>query len=279
MPAAEAAARLSDAVRALSVDAERARPGQIHVADYRAGRISGRPHTFCSDSTMRGIRARPSRIRCCSTRSAGRSTSFSRRSRCPCIASVPGNTALPPSEVRRAPARRTHRRAIRAGTCAASISRASHSPPRSFWTSIVRAPAVPESDYSTLLEAIPEAAGISTGVAAALARPSGALAARGGRPRRSGRSRGASGARRVPSMLGRRPPGGGGARLRGVHDLGPAGCAPGTPELDPRSSGEPQSASRLETLAQCPYRYCSSMSFVSNHPRSSSATRPSGSTP
>jgi ATP-dependent helicase/nuclease subunit B len=29
----------------------------------------------------------------------------------------------------------------------------------------------------------------------------------------------------------------------------------GTPELDPRASGEPQSASRLEMLAQCPFRY------------------------
>ena len=29
----------------------------------------------------------------------------------------------------------------------------------------------------------------------------------------------------------------------------------GTPELDPRTSGQPQSASRMETLAQCPFRY------------------------
>ncbi|HWZ84818.1 MAG TPA: hypothetical protein VN032_01370, partial [Thermoanaerobaculia bacterium] len=46
LPPAEAAERLADAVRALAVGADRPRPGRLHVADYRAGGYSGRPHTF-----------------------------------------------------------------------------------------------------------------------------------------------------------------------------------------------------------------------------------------
>ena len=43
---AEAAARLADAVRGLSVESDRARPGRIHVTDVGSGGYSGRRHAF-----------------------------------------------------------------------------------------------------------------------------------------------------------------------------------------------------------------------------------------
>lgn len=42
----DAVARLADAVRNLSVASDRPRPGRLHVAHFRSGGFSGRPHTF-----------------------------------------------------------------------------------------------------------------------------------------------------------------------------------------------------------------------------------------
>ena len=61
LPPQDAAARLSDAVRALSIEADRARPGGIHIADYRAGDSRAARTPSSSASTRRGIRARTSR--------------------------------------------------------------------------------------------------------------------------------------------------------------------------------------------------------------------------
>ncbi|HEY6099422.1 MAG TPA: PD-(D/E)XK nuclease family protein [Anaeromyxobacter sp.] len=46
VPRASAAARLAEAVRSLHVTPERPRPGRIHFADFRSGGFSGRRHTF-----------------------------------------------------------------------------------------------------------------------------------------------------------------------------------------------------------------------------------------
>ncbi|HSS44205.1 MAG TPA: hypothetical protein VLO07_02600, partial [Thermoanaerobaculia bacterium] len=46
LPVVEAVGRLRDAVQTLHVDADRPRPGSLHVADYHAGGFSGRRHTY-----------------------------------------------------------------------------------------------------------------------------------------------------------------------------------------------------------------------------------------
>ena len=46
LPVAQAATRLTDAVRSLHVAADRPRPGRLHLGDYRSGGYSGRSHTF-----------------------------------------------------------------------------------------------------------------------------------------------------------------------------------------------------------------------------------------
>jgi len=46
LASAEGVGRLSEAVRALHVAADRPRPGRLHVADYRSGGWSGRANTF-----------------------------------------------------------------------------------------------------------------------------------------------------------------------------------------------------------------------------------------
>ncbi len=46
MPPREAAERLAAAVAELAAAPDRSRPGRLHVADYRSGGYSGRPHTF-----------------------------------------------------------------------------------------------------------------------------------------------------------------------------------------------------------------------------------------
>ena len=136
---AEAAARLADAVRGLSVESDRARPGRIHVTDVGSGGLL-RPPARLPRRTRRGdaTRARTSRIRSSSTRSAARSTGRSRPPRSLCSGTGPRDAgrALEACVARFAGERR--RSATRAGSCAASTSRASSSRPRSSSRSTAR---------------------------------------------------------------------------------------------------------------------------------------------
>jgi len=253
MPAAEAAARLSDAVRALSVEADRARPGRIHVADYRAGGFSGRPHTFLLgldearhpgadledpvllDAERRQINLLLAPLALPLYRERPRESALALQK---CVARLPGGlTASYPSWNLR------------------SLDQQSEQFPSPFFLDLYRAcSGRPEADYSTLLEAFPEAAGFFPGVGAALDETEWWLS----RLEAAGPA-GAAGAAatRVFDVYPHLGEGRRAEQARASEDftIWDGWVRAGTPELDPRSSGEPQSASRLETLAQCPYRY------------------------
>jgi ATP-dependent helicase/nuclease subunit B len=252
-PPSEAAARLSDAVRALSIEADRARPGRVHVADYRAGGFSGRPHTFLLgldearhpgadledpvllDAERRQINLLLAPLALPLYRDRPRESA---RALQKCVGRLSGElTASYPSWNIR------------------SLDQQSEQFPSSFFLDLYRARSGrPEADYSALREAMPDAAGFLPDTAAALdetewwlsrlssAVPAGAAGA---------------GASRVLDVYPHLAEGRRAEQARESEDftIWDGWVRGGTPELDPRTSGEPQSASRLETLAQCPYKY------------------------
>jgi ATP-dependent helicase/nuclease subunit B len=249
----EAAARLSDAVRALSIDADRARPGRVHVADYRAGGFSGRSHTFLLglddarhpgadledpvllDAERRQINRLLAPIALPLYRDRPRESA---RALSKCVARLQGNLTASYSSWN-----------LR------SLDQQSEQFPSPFFLELYRARSGrPEADYSTLLGALPEAAGFLPGIGAALDETEWWLS----RLEAAGPA-GAAGAA-APGVLevyphlaeGRRAEE---ARASEEFTVWDGWVQPGTPELDPRTSGEPQSASRLETLAQCPFKY------------------------
>ncbi|HEY1434938.1 MAG TPA: PD-(D/E)XK nuclease family protein, partial [Thermoanaerobaculia bacterium] len=253
LPAAEAAARLADAVRALSIDADRPRPGHVHVAEFRSGGFSGRRHTYLIgldearhpgadledpvllDAERRGINRILAPLALPLYRERPRESA---RALEQCVARIPGKLTASYSSWN-----------LR------SLDQQSEQFPSPFFLELYRARAGDASaDFSTLLEAMPEAAGFLPGVEKALdetewwlsrldaagpAATAGAAApiVRAFYPHLSDGHR-AEAARRGADFT--------------IYD---GWVSAGTPELDPRLSGEPQSASRLEMLAQCPFRY------------------------
>ena len=253
LPPSDAAARLSDAVRALSIEAERARPGRLHVAGYRAGGFSGRPHTFLAgldearhpgadledpvllDAERRQINLLLAPLALPLYRDRPRESA---RALQKCVARLPGGlTASYPSWNIR------------------SLDQQSEQFPSPFFLDLYRARSGrPEADYSTLLGALPEAAGFFPGVGAALDETEWWLSrlASAGPAGAAGK-----GAPRVLEVYPHLAEGRQAEQARASEDftIWDGWIRSGTPELDPRASGEPQSASRLETLAQCPYKY------------------------
>ena len=256
LPPAEAAARLSDAVRALSIDADRPRPGRVHVAEYRAGGFSGRPHTYLlglDEARHPGADLEDPVLLDAERRQHQPHPRAARAAALP--GASPRVGAGPPGSASRAllgradgellelePAQpRPAERAIPVAVLPGSLPRP--------------APASPEADYSDLLDALPRGRGVSSRRRRRSRRDRVvALAARGGRPVRRGRrgraSRLATSIRTSRTDIARRKP-----RASEEFTIYDGWVRGGTPELDPRASGEPQSASRLETLAQCPFRY------------------------
>jgi ATP-dependent helicase/nuclease subunit B len=250
LPPPEAATRLADAVRALSIEADRARPGRIHVAEYRAGGFSGRAHTFLLgldearhpgadledpvllDAERRQINRLLAPIALPLYRERPRESARALES---CVGRLPGGLTASYSSWK-----------LR------SLDQQSELFPSPFFLDLYRARAArPEADYSALLEALPEAAGFLPPPGAALDETEWWLS-------RLGESPGAGAA--VPRVLEIHPHLADGRRAEEARDseeftIWDGWVCSGTPELDPRSSGEPQSASRLETLAQCPFKY------------------------
>jgi RecB family exonuclease len=250
---AEGAERLADAVRALAIDADRPRPGRVHVARLEAGGFSGRRHTYLLgldeskhpgadledpvllDSERRGINRALAPLALPLYRDR---PSESARALASCVARLSGALTASYSSWN-----------LR------SLDQQSEQFPSPFFLELHRARSgKPEADYSALLAALPDAAGFLPGVDAALDDTEwwlSRLAAAG-----SAADAGAA----APVVRAFYPHLVDGHRAEAARDsedftIYDGWVRAGTPGLDPRTSGEPQSASRLETLAQCPFRY------------------------
>ena len=253
LPPQDAAARLSDAVRTLSIEADRARPGRIHVADYRAGGFSGRPHTFLlglDDARHPGADLEDPVL-----------LDAERRQ----INALLAPLALPLYRDRPRESARALEKCVGrvAGSLTASYSswnlrsldQQSEKFPSPFFLDLHRAASRrPDADYSALLAALPEAAGFVPGIRSALDETDWWLSRLEAAGPAASAGAAASRVLEVYSHLadGRRAED---ARESDDFTIWDGWVRTGTPELDPRSSGEPQSASRLETLAQCPFKY------------------------
>jgi len=249
----EAAERLADAVRALAVGADRPRPGRLHVADYRAGGHSGRPHTFLLgldearhpgtdledpvllDDERRHINRILAPAALALHRDRPRDAALALKA---CVARL---AAAPTASYSSWKLR--------------SLDQQSELFPSPFFLDLYReSSGRKDADYSALLEALPQAAGFAPGVDSALDDTEWWLS----RLRAAGPSAAAGAAAAVvrafsPHLVeGHRAEM---ARASEQFTIWDGWVKAGTPELDPRVSGKPQSASRLEALAQCPFRY------------------------
>ena len=222
LPPAEAAARLSDAVRALSIDADRPRPGRVHVAEYRSGGFSGRAHTYLLgldearhpgadledpvllDAERRSINRILAPLALPLYRDRPRESARALRA---CVARVSGDLTASYSSWN-----------LR------SLDQQSEQFPSPFFLDLYRVRAgAPQADYSDLVAALPEPAGFLPGVDAALDETEWWLS----RLSAAGPAAAAGAAAPLvrallPAPRGR-PTGRGGAGLRGVHDLGRLG--------------------------------------------------------
>jgi RecB family exonuclease len=252
LPPAEAAARIADAVRSLSVESDRARPGRIHVSDVAAGGFSGRRHVFLLgldevrhpgadledpvllDAERHTINRALSHAALALYRDRPRDAT---RALAACLARLPGEVTVGYSNWK-----------LR------SLDQQSEQFPSPFFLDVYRAASRrPDADYTELLAALPRAAGFAPGPDAALDETEWWLSTLA----RSGRVGGGAAAGAVARLY---PHLGDGrtaedARASDAFTVYDGWVRSGTPELDPRESGDPQSASRLEMLAACPFRY------------------------
>jgi RecB family exonuclease len=249
----EGAERLADAVRVLSIDADRPRPGRVHVAELKVGGFSGRQHTYLMgldearhpgadledpvllDAERRGINRALAPLALPLYRDRPRESA---RALEECVARLSGELTASYSSWN-----------LR------SLDQQSEQFPSPFFLDLYRVRSgAPEADYSALLAALPEAAGFLPGVDSALDDTEWWLS----RLFAAGPAAAAGAAAPIvrafyPHLLdGHRAEVARDSEEFTVYD---GWVRSGTPELDPRASGEPQSASRLETLAQCPFRY------------------------
>ncbi|MEP6994542.1 MAG: PD-(D/E)XK nuclease family protein [Acidobacteriota bacterium] len=253
LPPADGAARLADAVRVLSIDADRPRPGRVHVADYQSGAFSGRAHTFLLgldearhpgadledpvllDAERRHINRILAPLALPLHRDRPRETARALQS---CVARVGGALTASYSSWN-----------VR------SLDQQSELFPSPFFLDLHRVRAgAPQADYTALLAALPPPEGYLPGVDSALDETEWWLS------RLAAAGTAATAAAAAPLVRAFYPHLGDGHRAEQARDseeftIYDGWVRGGTPELDPRGSGEPQSASRLETLAQCPFRY------------------------
>lgn len=253
LPPSEAAARLADAVRALSIDADRPRPGRLHVAEFRSGGFSGRRHTYLVgldesrhpgadledpvllDAERRGINRILAPLALALYRDRPRESA---RALEQCVARISGALTASYSSWN-----------LR------SLDQQSEQFPSPFFLELHRARSGDASaDYTALSAALPEAAGFLPGVESALDETEWWLS------RLDAAGPAAAAGAAAPIVRAFYPHLADGHRAELARDsseftIYDGWVSAGTPELDPRVSGEPQSASRLETLAQCPFRY------------------------
>jgi RecB family exonuclease len=249
----EVAGRLVDAVRALSVDTERPRPGRVHFAEFRSGGFSGRRHTFLLgldearhpgadledpvllDNERRSINESLAPASLALHRDRPRDTS---RALHGAVARLRGEVAAsyPSFDLRR-------------------LDQPGELFPSAFFLEMYRSrEGNPEADYTRLLSALPPPAGFLPGTSTALDDSEWWLS-------RIHEAEGSAARAAVAEAVRREYPHlADGDRAEAARDSADFtefdGWIPeGTPELDPRISGQPQAASRLERLAECPFRY------------------------
>ncbi|HSD72964.1 MAG TPA: PD-(D/E)XK nuclease family protein, partial [Thermoanaerobaculia bacterium] len=244
---AQAASRLSDAVRGLYVAADRPRPGRLHFGDYRSGGYSGRSKTFfvgldsrrhpgsglqdpvLLDDERRGINAavRPRELAMRGGRPAEKALAL--RS---CIARVRGEIAV-------------------SFPCWDLLEAREQFPASTYLDVFRLTSGDPTADYSDADRALPPPAGFLTDASRALDETEWWLSRMQEPPLAGGR--GATAVRAAYPWLAD------GFTAEEARDgetftvwdglvRNPAG-------LDPRTSGRPTSCSRIQDLARCPYSY------------------------
>ena len=246
---AEAVARLRDAVARLAIASDRPRPGKVHAALYRAGGFSGRRHTFflgldegrlpgrdledpvLLDDERRRINEAADADLLALGRERPREAAAAFWA---CLGRVRGRVWASYSSFD-----------LR------SLSQAGEPAPSPVFLELFRARSRnPEADYSDLAAALPRAEGFAPAPDAALDDTEWWL-----------------------SRLRAEPQGGLGGDVRSIYPWLEDGwqaeqarasaeftvwdgyVRSGTPELDPRSGGEPFSPSRVQNLAACPFSY------------------------
>ncbi|HTD52841.1 MAG TPA: PD-(D/E)XK nuclease family protein, partial [Thermoanaerobaculia bacterium] len=246
LPIAEATRRLIDAVRDLHVDSDRPRPGALHVADYRSGGYSGRRRTFILglddrrhpgsglqdpvllDEERRDINetVRPHALAIRGDRPTENTSALQA-----CLARLSGEVAV--------------------GFSCWNLLQGSDQFPAPFFLEAYREiTRHPTADYTELLESLPPPAGFLPDPADSLDETEWMLARLRDFP---GGAAAASARAAYPWLAD-----GKAARAERESDrfsaydgmIGPVGD-----ELDPRATLEPISASRIQTLARCPYAY------------------------
>lgn len=243
----DAVERLSDAVRALHIAADRPRPGHLHLADYRSGGFSGRSHTFLVgldarrhpgsglqdpvllDEERRGINAavRPLELAMRGSRPAENALALKS-----CLARLRGQ--------------------ITASYAGWDLLEGREQFPAAFFLETYRESSrAPNADYSDLGKGLAAPAGFLTEAKRALDDSEWWLAKVQGSPVPAGEE--AASVRAAYPWLDD------GFTAESARDSAeftlwdglirdPAG-------LDPRTSGKPTSCSRIEDLARCPYSY------------------------
>ncbi|HEY2798460.1 MAG TPA: PD-(D/E)XK nuclease family protein [Thermoanaerobaculia bacterium] len=250
----EAAERLADAVRGLSVESDRARPGRVHVTDVSAGGFSGRRHAFLLgldegrhpgadledpvllDAERRAINRALAPAALPLFRDRPREAS---RALGACMARFGGNVTVSYSSWK-----------LR------SLDQQSEQFPSPFFLAVYReASGNARADYTDLAAALPEVAGFAPAAlgTAALDESEWWLA-------QLTRARGTTGGAAADAVAALHPHLEDGrraeeARASDAFTVYDGWVRGGTPELDPRLGGDPQSASRLQLLAACPFRY------------------------
>jgi ATP-dependent helicase/nuclease subunit B len=245
LPVAEAARRLTGAVRDLHVDSGRPRPGTLHVADYRSGGYSGRRQTFVLglderrhpgsglqdpvllDDERRDINetVRPHALAIHGDRPTENTLALRA-----CVARLNGDVTF--------------------GFSCWNLAQASEQFPAPFLLDAHREIAGnPTADYTELLEALAPPAGFLPSPEDALDEMEWALS----------RLRSFPGGAAADSVRAAYPwlRDGKIASIERASDrftVYDGGIGP-VPELDPRITQEPISCSRIQTLARCPYAY------------------------
>jgi RecB family exonuclease len=253
LPTGEAVGRLRDAVRDLQVAADRPRPGFLHIAHYRSGGFSGRRQTF-----LLGLDA---------ARHPGRDLEDpvlldQERQQINRVLS-PASLALHRDRPREAVTALEACLARLRGQLTASfscwnvrgLSQQGEQFPSPFFLGLYRERSGHrQADYSALLAAIPGASGFIPGEGRALDETEWWLS----RVRRAGPASAGGGA--APIVRACYPHLSDGHKAEQEREsseftIYDGWVRSGTPELDPRTEGKPQSSSRIETLARCPFMY------------------------
>ncbi|HKA37874.1 MAG TPA: PD-(D/E)XK nuclease family protein [Thermoanaerobaculia bacterium] len=247
LTAAEAVERLRDAVARLAIAPDRPRPGKMHAAHYRAGGFSGRRRTFLVgldearlpgrdledpvllDDERRRINEAADEDLLALGRERPREASASFWG---CLGRLRGSVAASYSSFD-----------LR------NLSMAGEPAPSPVFLELFRARSGnPDADYSDLAEALPRASGFAPAAGAALDDTEwwlSRLDSRTGLPEA------------IRSLYPWLEDGWRAEQARASEEftVWDGLVSSGTPELDPRSGGEPFSPSRVQSLASCPFSY------------------------